>query len=204
MAPHSSVLCCVCACVHVSTTDESFALKHDRRGTLGMANEGPHTNGSQFYITLKSCPWLDRASVAFGWEEQNKALIQFWLTEVPQTLLAVPSGSHYYGYWVHAMFIQDAQASISLEPNPARSAFLVHDESQTSCWDRVWEPLDLQRHGVHIMIDFIWLRAFTRQLVKTFWPMLWQQKVVKHCWNVDQKASTDCLVNVVSCMTTWW
>uniref|UniRef100_A0A7S4DSW7 Peptidyl-prolyl cis-trans isomerase n=1 Tax=Lotharella globosa TaxID=91324 RepID=A0A7S4DSW7_9EUKA len=47
--------------------DESFTIKHDRRGILGMANKGPHTNGSQFYITFKPLPFLDQSKVAFGW-----------------------------------------------------------------------------------------------------------------------------------------
>ncbi|XP_070705883.1 probable inactive peptidyl-prolyl cis-trans isomerase-like 6 [Pempheris klunzingeri] len=46
--------------------DESFAVSHAKRGTLGMANKGPHTNGSQFYITLQPTPWMDRTYVAFG------------------------------------------------------------------------------------------------------------------------------------------
>lgn len=46
--------------------DESFALSHWKRGTLGMANKGPHSNGSQFYITLQPAPWMDRTYVAFG------------------------------------------------------------------------------------------------------------------------------------------
>ncbi|XP_041815095.1 probable inactive peptidyl-prolyl cis-trans isomerase-like 6 [Chelmon rostratus] len=46
--------------------DESFAVSHTKRGTLGMANKGPHTNGSQFYITLQPTPWMDRTYVAFG------------------------------------------------------------------------------------------------------------------------------------------
>uniref|UniRef100_A0A3Q4BJ34 Peptidyl-prolyl cis-trans isomerase n=1 Tax=Mola mola TaxID=94237 RepID=A0A3Q4BJ34_MOLML len=46
--------------------DESFAVSHTKRGTLGMANKGPHTNGSQFYITLQPTPWMDRTFVAFG------------------------------------------------------------------------------------------------------------------------------------------
>ncbi|XP_062415426.1 probable inactive peptidyl-prolyl cis-trans isomerase-like 6 isoform X1 [Pungitius pungitius] len=46
--------------------DESFAVSHSRRGTLGMANKGPHSNGSQFYITLQPTPWMDRTYVAFG------------------------------------------------------------------------------------------------------------------------------------------
>nr|XP_040017345.1 probable inactive peptidyl-prolyl cis-trans isomerase-like 6 isoform X1 [Gasterosteus aculeatus aculeatus] len=46
--------------------DESFAISHNRRGILGMANKGPHSNGSQFYITLQPTHWMDRTYVAFG------------------------------------------------------------------------------------------------------------------------------------------
>ncbi|KAG9347612.1 hypothetical protein JZ751_005183, partial [Albula glossodonta] len=46
--------------------DESFAVTHYKRGVLGMANQGTHTNGSQFYITLQPAPWMDRKYVAFG------------------------------------------------------------------------------------------------------------------------------------------
>ncbi|XP_068198928.1 probable inactive peptidyl-prolyl cis-trans isomerase-like 6 isoform X2 [Antennarius striatus] len=47
--------------------DESFAIPHNKRGILGMANKGPHSNGSQFYITLQATPWMDRTYVALGW-----------------------------------------------------------------------------------------------------------------------------------------
>ncbi|XP_008276859.1 putative inactive peptidyl-prolyl cis-trans isomerase-like 6 [Stegastes partitus] len=46
--------------------DESFAVSHSKRGILGMANKGPHSNGSQFYITLQPTPWMDKTYVAFG------------------------------------------------------------------------------------------------------------------------------------------
>ncbi|KAG5846507.1 hypothetical protein ANANG_G00115700 [Anguilla anguilla] len=46
--------------------DESFAVPHSKRGILGMANQGTHTNGSQFYITLQPAHWMDRKYVAFG------------------------------------------------------------------------------------------------------------------------------------------
>ena len=46
--------------------DESFAVEHDGPGVLAMASCGPHTNASQFFVSLRSLGFMNKNAVAFG------------------------------------------------------------------------------------------------------------------------------------------
>jgi peptidyl-prolyl cis-trans isomerase-like 6 len=76
--------------------DESFAVPHDRRGVVGSASHGRHTNNSQFYITLHPAPAMDRQFVAFG------QVVEGW-----DTLLAIEHQETLYERFLHEVKIDD-------------------------------------------------------------------------------------------------
>jgi len=73
--------------------DESFSVPHGKPGLLSMANRGPGTNTSQYFITTAAAPWCDGKNVVFGEVKEGLEVVKLVQSYASADILRRPSAT---------------------------------------------------------------------------------------------------------------
>ena len=100
--------------------DESFAIEHSEMGVLGMANTGPHTATSQFYVTFAPCASFDKKYVAFGRLVDGAKLLGYvesvdCLNERPKMEITISDAGRVEKKELSMMMMDEDQAAAKLQ-----------------------------------------------------------------------------------------
>jgi cyclophilin family peptidyl-prolyl cis-trans isomerase len=113
------------------------ALRHDGPGTLSMANSGPNSNGSQFFITVAATPWLDDVHTVFGRVTEGADVVQS-ISEVDTDDQNRPREP----VWLHGIVIDRVGV--------AAEAFDIHAQGLPEV---VADGLSVQRNGAGLTLS---------------------------------------------------
>ncbi|KAK8843983.1 peptidyl-prolyl cis-trans isomerase D [Kwoniella newhampshirensis] len=115
--------------------DEAFTLKHEKPMLLSMANAGPNTNGSQFFITTVPTPHLDGTHVVFGKVRSNRGLVRR-IESIP-TISDKPNEE-----------VKIAAAGLLSEEEVAKEDEERKKAQETAAGEDIWEDYPQDEEGV--------------------------------------------------------
>ncbi len=125
-------------------------LKHDRPGTLSMANSGPNTNGSQFFITHVSTPWLDGKHAVFGYvvsgQETVNAVKQ---GDAMRSVVIIRNGAKAKAFKTDQRAFQEYQAALRSRTAAARETALSDQKAQI---EKRWTGLKPGEGGISFKV----------------------------------------------------
>ena len=130
--------------------DDEFhpELKHDRPGVLSMANAGPGTNGSQFFITHKETPWLDGKHTVFGYTTEGQEVINSVVqNDIIQKIIIERIGIKAQKW--------DAVNSFNAFLNQKKDLIRAAKEKESKALDIILSDMEKTSTGLHYKINRI-------------------------------------------------